>query len=868
MVGLVLFFSYQQASQLAETTLDDALTTTRSLYENFQGERLEKLSLVNSVVAESPIFKAIVADEEAAHDGVTLLDAAYEMVQGVGSDFIIVTDHEGVVLARTDLSGRSGESLEQRPLIASAIEGRSVAGVWREDERLYHAVSIPMIIGPTILGTVTSGYAIDDLLAEEIKRFADCEVVFFAGTGGDVLLTGTTLGGESEEFRGWIAASEMVDEATDLRLSLGHDTYHAILLPLETHGGERVGFFAALRSRDRELAAFRSFQRSVLLIGGAGLLLAIAASLLVSRGITRPIERLVTVTDRIREGDYDSRVAVESDDEIGALARSFRSLLAELREKLLMEKYISKSAAEMLQRSGAYRVHAVERRPVTVLMSDLRAFTALGAEAQHGEILTKVNEALSREAELVERFGGQVDRFVADRMMAVFRGGDMAWPAIRCAKAIQQELADTGPAEDAGSLLPSIGISQGEAVFGNVGSSDRLDYTLLGTTVHIAGRLCDEALAGDILLSNEAFQSVDNRVTAAPLQPLRIYGLDEPVPVFLLSAGMLRQRPADQTRMSAGTLRAPVSEATEAMPAVSGKPAKSVPLSAIKPGFMIHDRFRVTRLLGSGGMGMVFQAQDLELGEPVALKVLRPDILAIPDMLERFKREIKLARRIAHRNVVRTFDFGEESGLKFISMEYVQGITLKQLIRGKGALPVGVGLRIAKQTCAGLIAAHEQGIVHRDVKPENIILTPTSEVKIMDFGIARPYGVEGAQANSVTTTGLSLGTPDYMSPEQAQGKQDLDNRSDIYSVGVVFYELFTGILPFTGDTPVAVALKHIRETAVPPRQVRPELPPELEVIIVKCLEKSPQQRFPDMAGVLTQLVHVGSFTDPALSSPW
>ena len=688
--------------------------------------------------------------------------------------------------------------------------------------------------------------------------------MFFAGTGSDVSLAGTTLGGDSEAFRGWIAAEEMVDEASDLRPSLGREIYHAILLPLETHGGERVGFFTALRSRDRELAAFRTFQRSVLLIGGAGLLLAIGASLLVSRGITGPIKRLVTVTDRIREGDYDSRVTAESDDEIGALAHSFRSLLAELREKQLMEKYVSKSAAEMLQRSGDYRVHAVERKPVTVLMSDLRAFTALGAEAKPGEILTRTNQALSREAELVERFGGQVDKFVADRMMGVFRGADMVWSAIRCAHAIQQELDDAGPTDGVGSLLPGIGISQGEAVFGSVGSSDRLDYTLLGTTVHIAGRLCDEAQAGDILLSNEAFQSVQDRVAAAPLEPLRIHGLDEPLPVFLLAGRALRQRPASGARLDSGMPSAPVSEATTAVPAVSGVPAKEVPLSAIKPGFVISDRFTITRLLGSGGMGMVFQAQDRELDEPVALKVLRSEILAVPDMLERFKREIKLARRIAHRNVVRTFDFGEENGLNFISMEYVQSITLKQLIRGKGALPVGVGLRIAKQTCAGLIAAHEQGIVHRDVKPENIILTPTSEVKIMDFGIACPYGMEGAEANSVTTTGLVLGTPDYMSPEQAQGKQDLDHRSDIYSVGVVFYELFTGILPFTGDTPLAVALKHVRETAVPPREVRPELPPELEASIVRCLEKSPQRRFPDMASVLSQLANVGFSPDADL----
>ena len=516
----------------------------------------------------------------------------------------------------------------------------------------------------------------------------------------------------------------------------------------------------------------------------------------------------------------------------------------------------------MLQRSRDDRVQPVERKPVTVLMSDLRAFTALGDAARPGAILTKINQALNREAELVERFGGQVDRFVADRMMAVFRRGDMVWSALRCAQAIQQELDDAGPAEEADSLLPSIGVSQGDAVFGNVGSADRLDYTLLGTTVHIAGRLCDEALAGDILLSREVFQSVEDRIAAAPLQPLKIRGLDEPLPVFLLAAGPLRRRPATEARMGSGTLRSPVTEATPAIPGVSGK--EDVPLSAIKPGFMIRDRFKITRVLGSGGMGMVFQAQDRELDEPVALKVLRSGILVLPDMLERFKREIKLARRIAHRNVVRTFDFGEENGLNFISMEYVQGITLKQLIRSKGALPVGVGLRIARQTCAGLIAAHEQGIVHRDVKPENIILTPTSEVKIMDFGIARPYGMEGTEATSVTMPGLSLGTPNYMSPEQAQGKQDLDHRSDIYSVGVVLYELFTGILPFTGDTPVAVALKHIRDIAVAPREVKPELPPELEAIVVRCLEKLPERRFPDMTSLLSQLAHVDSAPEPVL----
>ena len=209
-------------------------------------------------------------------------------------------------------------------------------------------------------------------------------------------------------------------------------------------------------------------------------------------------------------------------------------------------------------------------------------------------------------------------------------------------------------------------------------------------------------------------------------------------------------------------------------------------------------------------------------------------------MLDRFKREIRTARRVTHRNVVRTYDFGDVGGLKFISMEYVKGVTLKQIIRKKGALPLGIGLRIAKQTASALAAAHDEGVLHRDVKPQNIILTPTSEVKIMDFGIARPKGQEGT---GMTATGLIIGTPDYMSPEQVQGKRDIDHRCDIYSLGVVYYEIFTGILPFSAESAFDLAMKHVQEDAPPPRSINRDLPEPLELVILRCLQKSPADRY-------------------------
>jgi serine/threonine protein kinase len=257
-------------------------------------------------------------------------------------------------------------------------------------------------------------------------------------------------------------------------------------------------------------------------------------------------------------------------------------------------------------------------------------------------------------------------------------------------------------------------------------------------------------------------------------------------------------------------------------------------------------------------MGVVYRAHDRELDEPVAIKTLKPDsIQADGTSLERFKQEIRLARRITHRNVLRTHDFGEAGGTPYISMEYLEGVTLKDLVKNKGALPLGVGLRVAKQMCQGLEAAHQQGVVHRDIKPQNMLILPeTGDVKIMDFGIARVSEMK-AGAAGLTSTGMVMGTPDYMPPEQAQG-QPADFRSDIYSMGVVLFEIFTGRMPFDGDTPMAVVLSHIQKPPPSPRAVNARLPAALERVILRCLEKNPANRYQKVDELLDDLMAVSS----------
>jgi serine/threonine protein kinase len=255
-------------------------------------------------------------------------------------------------------------------------------------------------------------------------------------------------------------------------------------------------------------------------------------------------------------------------------------------------------------------------------------------------------------------------------------------------------------------------------------------------------------------------------------------------------------------------------------------------------GALFAARYEIQSVLGEGGMGTVYKAYDRELEELVAIKTLRHRaVWADPWLLDRFKQEIRLARRITHANVLRTHDLGEWNGLKFLSMEFVEGQTLGQVLESEGILPTPVGLQIAKQICAGLAAAHEVGVVHGDVKPQNIIIEPTGGLKIMDFGSAHLTDEAG-----MTIKGTVVGTLGYMSPEQARGLP-LDFRSDVYSTGIVLYEIFTGSLPFEGDSPLAVVLKHVNNAPPLPRSKNPRIDPRVAAIITRCLEKDAASRF-------------------------
>jgi serine/threonine-protein kinase len=254
-------------------------------------------------------------------------------------------------------------------------------------------------------------------------------------------------------------------------------------------------------------------------------------------------------------------------------------------------------------------------------------------------------------------------------------------------------------------------------------------------------------------------------------------------------------------------------------------------------------------------MGVVYRAFDRELQEPVAIKTLRPEAVSGGSVaLERFKQEIRLARRIAHRNVVRTYDLGEVGGVYYLTMEYVEGTSLKQLITSRGKLPVAVTLTVGKQLCRALEVAHGEGVIHRDIKPQNIVVEPNGFLKVMDFGIARL--ANPPQGKGLTEAGMSIGTPDYMSPEQLSGSE-LDARSDLYAAGVVLFECVTGRVPFEADTTWALVAKHLEEPPPDPRGLNPEVPESLAAVIVKAMAKAPADRFASAAEMHDALARIG-----------
>src|SRR6266568_2983702 len=288
----------------------------------------------------------------------------------------------------------------------------------------------------------------------------------------------------------------------------------------------------------------------------------------------------------------------------------------------------------------------------------------------------------------------------------------------------------------------------------------------------------------------------------------------------------------------------------------------------LEPGAVLAQRYEILEILGEGGMGAVYKAMDRELSRPVALKVIRPDLAGNQAILDRFKQELLLAREVTHKNVIRIYDLGEAEGMKFITMEYVEGEDLRTLIHEQTKLAPEEAVEIMQQVCRALEAAHSVGIIHRDLKPQNVMRDKSGRILVMDFGLARTLEGDG-----MTQTGALVGTMDYMSPEQALGKE-LDQRSDLFTLGLIFYELLTGKMPYKADSAIASLLKRTQERAAPVSSHDASIPRALSDIVSKCMDPDVKLRYESSSQIMADLEAwqggraAATLNFPSSSKPW
>lgn len=344
------------------------------------------------------------------------------------------------------------------------------------------------------------------------------------------------------------------------------------------------------------------------------------------------------------------------------------------------------------------------------------------------------------------------------------------------------------------------------------------------------------------------------RKSGTPPRDATTTATQTPVPSTGAAAGF-SEDPALQT-LAPATLRGPYQPGIAAPPAVPARltgATPGVPASSmwgavlLEPGAVLANRYEILEILGEGGMGAVYKARDLELEREVAFKVIRPELANDPEILQRFKQELILARQVSDRNVIRIFDLGEAAKIKFITMEYVEGESLHKILQKRGKLEVAEAVDIIEQVASGLAAVHREGIIHRDLKPGNIMRDKNGRVVVMDFGLAGLLGGGG-----MTRTGAMLGTIEYMSPEQAQGKE-LAARSDIFTVGLIFYQLLSGIMPFQAESAIASLLMRSQQRAISLADTDKQIPGLLSNIVSKCLETDPTLRYQSAEGLLADI---------------
>lgn len=822
-------------NEVNQRAIERAISASQDVQRSMQSERLRELELISQLLAGDPAFVGYVAaaqggglTPDAEVDSASIRDLLAERQRDLGFDFAIVLDTEGQTLAQTDAAVQVRRDLSSRPLVASALERLSpTSGLWRNDDGTYQAAAVPLARANALVGLLVTGLRLDDELARDISSASDADVAYLMPSDAGVRVSASTLAQDARSaLTAWLDRDrellaevlERQQTVTRRNIPIGTATWAMRLSPLTDVDGTPQGAMASLVSEQKQTVGFDRIRQLSLLAGAIAILVALLATALALRSVLKPIARLSEAVETASRGDVDTPVDPNQPSELRRLSGAFRRLLAGLRERNEIDNYVHEISSHL------------PRLPELGATPSQPSFdTRVSGESSGGEhdgigdggqtllcLSAKGERSLDQRMEQVEQLvmkdQGEIFNQLGELSFVRFVGDNGVLRAIRSLARI---------ADVSGGAIDRAVISHG-----------RLDEELVRRWNLSARVLHGDAADGLLqLLARVPAQQV--ALTAEAVAALKKSVPSLAVPDkgnATLSMENVQRIRADSD--SQGHLN----------------------LDEVVPGVVLGGRYEVVSFLGVGGMGRVFKAHDRELGEAVALKMLRRDIANRgEEVIERLKAEIRAARRISHPNVVRTFDFGQVDGLAYVSMEYVRGVTLQQALKTAGRVPLNAGLNLARQICDGVGAAHQAGVLHRDLKPGNLILEFSGTLKLMDFGVAHASRSRLVRTDSSATF---EGTPAYVSPEQAQGLP-ASAQSDIYSLGILLCELFTGRTPIGGSDTQEICINHIQMEPAKPSEFWPQIPPRLEEIILRCLQKKPADRYPTAEAINHDLRQVG-----------
>ena len=822
--------------RFARRSAAKALDANQSTRTVLQQQRYRQLQLISRIFATDRLLTSYLAEAEETRDPASIFDSLEEYQNLLGFDLAVVLDQNGTVLTRTDDPGASGEDLAADPLVAVALQEKQAFGTWSRGEDLYHAAALPLVRNFEQVGYIIVALSINDALARQIQRISDADTVILVNSSTGPAVAASTLAPAAAEelisslrLQGDVLGkvTQRGETASEVEVSVQGQDRIAYLAPLSDAGDAPVGMAVAITAFDERRADYRHLQLLLAGLGAGSLIAGLLLSQMLARRGAGPMAQLATAAEQAASGDFSAALPGGAGD-AGRLSAALDGLFSDLSGRRALEHQVARVHRYLPEPARGASMERAQARPTALLAIEMRRFAKPKIGYDPDEALGRMTRDLQRISAAAGSHKGRVEAVFGHRVMALFDGDGAPFRALAAATEILHLLSERENVFDEPEP-PVVALAAGSVVVGPVVWGDQPSTGVAGLPIQQLESLLREAAPGEIYFSKDFYAHLAPTFQQAGVQVRAQRGLLSPQPLAVLSGELAARATGYQPKAQSTSF-----------------PDERKSLSDVRSGVLLGDRFEILAELGAGRMGQIFKAQDRELGDLVVLKLLKPEVVADAARFEHLKRLIQQARLLRHPNVLAVLDFAEIDGLPYLAVEYARGLTLRYLLDRGGRMAPAAGVYLARQLGSGLHAAHQEGLLHLGIKPENVLVEPQGVARLMDFGLSPPPG------SAEVISGI-----EYLSPEQLEGRPG-DARSDVYAFGALLYEALTGQPPYQGSTVAEIRQQHLMQDPAPPSALAEDLPPVLDQLIARAMAKAPDGRFASVAELLGAIDSLGA----------